>query len=224
MSLKEKRTLNQNAQKKDFNYATYDNVKLFGGVDLNSIKNMAAAVKDIHTDNEATKFEGPALYHRDRKVESTHVQMQDTFLSMLAQGEDLPDWQRKATPSQNNLLRQHVLDMVGKQRPKFINPKTGKAVNFNAEKAVKQSAEAKPATAAQQKKQKNDESECMVLDLGAPKVQKKKTHYYFEKADEDERFANKEDVLREYNEQKAEIEELLEDLDEDWHELRVLRD
>ena len=62
------------------------------------------------------------------------------------------------------------------------------------------------------------------MDLGAPKVQKKKTHYYFEKAGEDERFANKEDVLREYNEQKAEIEELLEDLDEDWHELRVLRD
>ena len=72
------------AKKSNFNYATYDNVKLFGGMDLNAIRNMTEAVKDIHTDKEATKFEGPALYHRDRKVDSVHIEMQDKFLSFLA--------------------------------------------------------------------------------------------------------------------------------------------
>ena len=62
-----------------------------------------------------------------------------------------------------------------------------------------------------------------VLDFGAAKPKEKK--FYFERdMQRDTRFKKKDTVVEEHEKQRVEIEEILKGVDDEWLELRKLRD
>lgn len=178
----------------------HEQINVFAtGFDINAMKNMVAVVKDIDPHEEGKKRAKTML---------------DDFLIGMAVGEDKIEEVKQKHPKLHirDQLERIVIDSTGIKRPKFVDPRTGKA--FKPKVSVAPSSKSTNTTS----------NGVFVLDLGAAKEKPKKEVYSFTTMKDDVRFARQDSIMEDVNEIEEKLAEIKENAEDLWYDMRDLRD